>query len=59
MESSVPEAFEDLKMLSPYAVKFRYDFLDEGMMMKKHLNFPAKRELVAKLKKWVKKTERS
>lgn len=58
-EVLVPEAFENLKMLAPYAVKFRYDFLDESDLIKKRLDFPAKRELVAKLKKWVKKLNRS
>jgi HEPN domain-containing protein len=56
---SVPEDFEDLKMLAPYAVKFRYDFLDESDLMKKKLDFPAKRKLVTKLKKWVKKLDKS
>ena len=54
----LPEEFEELKMLAPYAVKFRYDFLDENGKMKNYLDFPAKRGLVERLKKWVKKLDK-
>jgi len=48
-----PKEFEQLRILAPYAVQLRYDFIEEGALLKKHPDFPSLLKLVKKLRKWV------
>jgi len=49
----VPKEFEELRILAPYAVRLRYDFIEEGAPVKKPPDFSSLLKLVKKLKKWV------